>query len=230
MRSLRVLSRLLTYPNAELLAQTGALKEVLIEDGFLKKKTLKGLSAFLDDFGSADLMQVQESYVEIFDRGRAHCLHLFEHVHGESRFRGQAMLDLSERYAEKGLIIGVGELPDFLPVFLEFISICDPEEGLETLSQAAPVIATIGEKLKRKKSGYSHVFAAIVELSGARLNKQEIEKAADAALPNIKTLDELDEQWKEPEAFGGAADCGSSSCDPMPLMPSQKDEHQGARS
>ncbi|PHQ68406.1 MAG: nitrate reductase molybdenum cofactor assembly chaperone [Robiginitomaculum sp.] len=225
MRSLRVLSRLLTYPNAELLAQTDALKDVLVEEGFLKKKTLNKLSKFMDEFGSTDLMEAQESYVEIFDRGRAHCLHLFEHVHGESRFRGQAMLDLSDRYAEKGLVVGVGELPDYLPVFLEFISICDPEEGLETLAQAAPVIATIGEKLKRKKSGYNHVFAAIVELSGAKLNAADIEKAADAALPNIQTLDELDEEWKEPDAFGGAEDCGTGACSPMPLVPSQKDDH-----
>jgi len=229
MRSLRVLSRLLTYPNAELLAHTDALKEVLVEDGFLKKKTLKKLSKFLDEFGGTDLMQAQENYVEIFDRGRAHCLHLFEHVHGESRFRGQAMLDLSDRYAEKGLIVGVGELPDYLPVFLEFISICEPEEGLETLAQAAPVIATIGEKLKRKKSGYQHVFAAIVELSGAKLNAADIEKAADAALPNIQTLDELDKEWQEPEAFG-SEDCGTGGCSPMPLVPSQKDDHLGANS
>ena len=217
MRSLRVLSRLLVYPNAENFSHLSELKDVLAEDGFLKAKTLKNLSAFIDELARQDLMQAQENYVELFDRGRAHCLHLYEHVHGESRFRGQAMIDLSNRYAEKGLVIGVGELPDYLPVFLEFISICDPEEGLETLSNAAPVIATIGEKLKRRKSGYASVFTAIVELSGAKLNSAEIQKAADAALPNIQTLDELDEDWKEPEAFGGAADCAPGSCSPMPL-------------
>ena len=136
------------------------------------------------------------------------------------------MLDLSERYAEKGLVIGVGELPDYLPVFLEFISICEPEEGLETLAQAAPVIATIAEKLKRRKSAYRHVFEAVVELSGAKLNKQEIEKAADAALPNIQTLDELDKEWEEPEAFGGASDCGT--CDPMPLQRASQPADAGA--
>ena len=226
MRSLRVLSRLLAYPSAELLEQLPALKAVLIEDGFLKKKSLQNLSGFVDEMAKSDLMDTQELYVELFDRGRAHCLHLFEHVHGESRFRGQAMLDLSERYAEKGLVIGVGELPDYLPVFLEFISICEPEEGLETLAQAAPVIATIGEKLKRRKSAYRHVFEAVVELSGAKLNKQEIEKAADAALPNIQTLDELDKEWEEPEAFGGASDCGT--CDPMPLQRASQPADAGA--
>ncbi|HFB54950.1 MAG TPA: nitrate reductase molybdenum cofactor assembly chaperone [Hellea balneolensis] len=231
MRTLRVLSRLLAYPDEELLSQTSALKDVVVEDGFLKAKTVKKLNKFIDDLGGSDLLDAQETYVELFDRGRAHCLHLFEHVHGESRLRGQAMLDLSERYAEKGLHVGVGELPDYLPVFLEFISICEPEEGLETLAQAAPVIATIGEKLRRKKSGYATVFGAIVELSGAKLSQKDIDKAADASLPNIKTLDELDEQWQEPDAFGkfaNATDCGS--CDPMPLQPAQKDEQQGVTS
>ena len=155
MRTLRVLSRLLVYPDSQLLSQMQALKDVVIEDDFLKKKIRKKLFAFMDALAASDEMQAQEAYVELFDRGRAHCLHLFEHVHGESRFRGQAMLDLSDRYAEKGLRMGVGELPDYLPVFLEFISICDPQEGLETLAQAAPVIATIGEKLRRAKSGYA---------------------------------------------------------------------------
>jgi len=229
MRTLRVLSRLLQYPDAELLAQTGALKDVVLEDGFLKNPQLRKLIEFMDTLGATQLMDAQETYVELFDRGRTHCLHLFEHVHGESRMRGQAMLDLSERYAEKGLEMGVGELPDYLPVFLEFISICTPEDGRETLAQAAPVIATIGEKLKRKKSPYAAVFFAIVALSGAKFSEKDIEKAANSELPEIKTLDELDEQWKEPDAFGkfgSAADCGT--CDPMPLQPTQKDDLEGA--
>lgn len=227
MRTLRVLSRLLAYPSAENIGYMPDLQKVLTEDGFLKPKTLKILCAFMDELAVTDMMELQEQYVELFDRGRTHCLHLYEHVHGESRFRGQAMIDLSNRYKEKGLHIGVSELPDYLPLFLEFISICPPEEGLQTLSQAAPVIAVIGEKLKRSKSGYASVFAAIVELSGAKLKDVDIKKAADAALPNIKTLDELDEQWQEPEAFGGAADCGTT-CDPMPLQPASQGEQQGA--
>ena len=219
MRTLRVLSRILAYPNADLLSQMDALRDVLREDDFLKAKSLKPLLAFMDTLAKTELMQAQEDYVELFDRGRAHCLHLFEHVHGESRFRGQAMIDLTERYAEKGLKIGIGELPDYLPLFLEFISICDPEEGLETLAQSAPIIATIGEKLRRQKSGYASVMAAIVELSGAKLNKAEIRKAADAALPNIQTLDELDKQWEEPEAFGGAPDCGTCGPSGLPVAP-----------
>jgi nitrate reductase molybdenum cofactor assembly chaperone NarJ/NarW len=219
MRSLRVLSHLLTYPQPEWLGHMDELKTALVDEGVLKGKTLKSLLSFMDELANAELMESQEIYVELFDRGRAHCLHLFEHVHGESRFRGQAMIELADKYQEKGLAIGTGELPDYLPLFLEFISICEPQEGLETLAQAAPVIATLGEKLKRQKSGYASVFAAIVTLSGVKLSKSELEKAANAALPDIKTLDELDAQWKEPEAFSGAPDCGTCAPDETPISP-----------
>ena len=93
------------------------------------------------------------------------------------------------------------------------------KKGLETLAQSAPIIAMIGEKLRRQKSDYATVMDAIVELSGAKLNKAEIRKAADAALPNIQTLDELDEQWQEPEAFGGAPDCGTCGPTGLPVTP-----------
>ncbi len=222
MRSFRVLAHLLSYPQSQWISHMDELKQVLLEEKLLKAKPLKNIMAFMDDLADTDLMAAQEIYVELFDRGRAHCLHLFEHVHGESRFRGQAMVDLADRYKSKGLQIGTGELPDYLPLMLEFISISAAEEGLELLEQSAPVIATIGEKLKRQKSGYASVFAAIVSLSGARLSEADIKKAADSALPEIKTLDELDEQWQEPEAFGGAPECGTCPPHKTPItVPSQ---------
>jgi len=216
MRSFRVLSRLLTYPQAELFDHMDEMKAILAEEGLLKSRKLKGLFAFMDELQATDLMDAQEAYVDLFDRGRAHCLHLFEHVHGESRFRGKAMIDLSERYREKGLKVDTKELPDYLPLFLEFISICEVDEAQEFLSQAAPVIATIGEKLKRRNSGYHNVMATVVALSGVKIDKAAIQKAADAALPDIKTLEELDQDWVEPEAFNGAPDCGTCGTDALP--------------
>lgn len=216
MRSFRVLAHLLSYPQAELLENMAELTAVINDEGLLKGRTRKNLLKFMEELAATDLMELQEQYVELFDRGRAHCLHLFEHVHGESRFRGQAMVDLADKYKTKGLEIGTGELPDYLPLMLEFISISAADEGLELLEQAAPVIATIGEKLKRQKSGYANVFAAIVTLSGAKITAADIEKAADAALPDIKSLDELDEQWKEPEAFSDDLDC--DTCGPDDII------------
>lgn len=223
MRSFRVLSRLLTYPEAELFAHMGEMKTALTEERLLKGRKLRAVTAFMDELAASDLMRAQETYVELFDRGRAHCLHLFEHVHGESHFRGQAMVELAARYEDKGLYIGTpergaAELPDYLPLFLEFISICEPREAQATLAQAAPVIATIGEKLKRRNSGYHTVMEAIVALSGIRLSRSAIKKAADAAMPDIQTLDELDKEWAEPDAFEGSPDCGTCGENELPAL------------
>ena len=218
MRSFRILSRLLTYPEAELFAHMDEMKTALIEERLLKGRKLKAVTGFMDELAMADLITAQENYVELFDRGRAHCLHLFEHVHGESHFRGQAMIELAARYEDKGLHIGTAELPDYLPLFLEFVSICEPREGQATLGQAAPVIATIGEKLKRRGSGYHTVMEAIVTLSGVRLSRADIKKAADAAMPDIQTLDDLDREWAEPEAFDGEPDCGSCGANELPEL------------
>lgn len=218
MRSFRVLSRLLTYPGAELFTHMDEMKTALVEERLLKRRKLKAVTAFMDELVATDLMRAQETYVELFDRGRAHCLHLFEHVHGESHFRGQAMVELAARYDDKGLRIGTAELPDYLPLFLEFISICEPREAQATLAQAAPVIATIGEKLKRRNSGYHTVMEAIVALSGIRLSRSAIKKAADTAMPDIQTLDELDKEWAEPDAFDGSPDCGTCGENELPAL------------
>jgi nitrate reductase delta subunit len=209
----------LTYPQADLLEHMDEMKTALTEEGRLKGRQLKPLLGFMDALARTDLLVAQENYVETFDRGRAHCLHLFEHVHGESRFRGQALVELSERYAEKGLYVGTSELPDFLPLFLEFASVCDPKEAKTLVGQAAPVIATIGEKLKGSSTGYHTVMDAIVALSGIRISKAELKQAAAAAPPDIQTLDDLDAEWQEPDAFDGAPDCGSCGSDSLPIMP-----------
>ncbi|MDH4228633.1 MAG: nitrate reductase molybdenum cofactor assembly chaperone [Nitrospirota bacterium] len=218
MRSLRVLSRLLTYPEAELFVHMDEMKAVLTGERLLKGRKLEAVTGFMDRLAATGLMDAQETYVELFDRGRAHCLHLFEHVHGESHFRGQAMIELAARYADKGLYIGTAELPDYLPLFLEFVSICELREGQETLGQAAPVIATIGEKLRRRDSGYAVVMEAIVALSGVRLSRADIRKAADAAMPDIQTLDDLDKEWAEPAAFDGAPACGTCDENGLPAL------------
>ncbi|MDH5527713.1 MAG: nitrate reductase molybdenum cofactor assembly chaperone [Nitrospirota bacterium] len=218
MRSFRVLSRLLTYPQAKLFAHMDEMKAVLVDEKVLKGRKLKAVTGFMDELSATELITAQETYVELFDRGRSHCLHLFEHVHGESHFRGQAMIELAARYEDKGLTIGAAELPDYLPLFLEFVSICEPKEAQATLSQAAPVIATIGEKLKRRESGYATVMEAIVALSGVRLSRLDIKRAADAAMPDIQTLDDLDKEWAEPEAFDGSPDCGTCGENELPAL------------
>ena len=87
------------------------------------------LQALIDALRNADPLQVEADYVELFDRGRATSLHLFEHVHGDSRDRGPAMIDLGQTYEKAGLILAEGELPDYLPAVLEFVSTQPPREA-----------------------------------------------------------------------------------------------------
>ena len=143
---------MLTYPEGTLYKASSEVTEILRDEAVLPQKHIKRIESFLAEQQNKDILKVQEDYVETFDRGRAHCLHLFEHIHGESRDRGQAMVDLSNVYASKGLYINNNELPDYLPLFMEYLSRCTFEEASILLGEAIDVIAAIGAKLKKRNS------------------------------------------------------------------------------
>jgi len=209
MKTFKILGLLLTYPEGSLYAASEEIVALLRDEALLPGKAIKRIERFLADQTREDILKVQEKYVETFDRGRAHCLHLFEHVHGESRDRGQAMVDLSDTYASKGMYIDNNELPDYLPLFMEYLSRCSFAEARSLLGEAIDVIAMIGAKLKKRKSPYAAVFDAMEVLSGLKPDRAKIEKGLEAAPKDPETLEELDEEWKEAEAFGGdpLADC-----------------------
>jgi len=231
MKSFKILGLLLTYPEGSVYQASDELMEVLKGEGVLPKASLKKIEKFLKDQNEKDLMAVQEDYVETFDRGRAHCLHLFEHIHGESRDRGQAMVDLTDTYASKGMFINHSELPDYLPLFMEYLSYCDFEEASSLLGEAIDVIAVIGTKLKKRESPYVDVFDAIGALSSVKPDEVRIKDALEAAPKDPETLEELDEEWREAEAFGGdplksaQADCGT--CNAFPNATEQIDKMVG---
>ncbi|MCC7260873.1 MAG: nitrate reductase molybdenum cofactor assembly chaperone [Alphaproteobacteria bacterium] len=224
MQTFKILGLLLAYPRQELFDAGEECLAVVREEGLLPAKTLKSLEVFLKGQQSADLMELQEDYVETFDRGRAHCLHLFEHVHGESRDRGQAMVDLAETYAGKGLYVSGNELPDYLPLFLEYLSLCPIEEASGLLGDAVDIIAAIGAKLKKRQSPYAAVFEAIEVLSAVKPDKARVKEALAKVPKNPETLEELDEEWKEAEAFSGdpLADCNSCNAFPNSTNALQK--------
>ncbi len=220
MNTFKLLGLLLTYPEGTVFSASGEVLQILRNEALLPEKSIKTIETFLTTQKAQELMAVQEDYVETFDRGRAHSLHLFEHIHGESRDRGQAMVDLIDTYKEKDLHIDSGELPDYLPLFMEYLSRCEFEEASELLGEAVDVVAMIGAKLKKCKSPYADVFKAIETLSSIKVNKARVKEALEKAPKDPETLEELDEEWKEAEAFGGdplqsvAADC--STCNAFP--------------
>lgn len=209
MKTFQILSLLLSYPTAELQAGGSALGNVLKKEKMLSSKRTKALCGLIDELCQGDLLDVQEGYVTLFDRNRALSLHLFEHVHGESRDRGQSMVDLKDRYLEKGLKLEGAELPDYLPVFLEFLSTLPAEEGRALLLEPLHIIAAIRTRLTERKSTYAEIFLALEDLAGkqAPLEKVDIilKKEPDID-PNNQAA--LDAAWEEQEVRFGPDDSG----------------------
>jgi nitrate reductase delta subunit len=153
----------------------------------------------MDTLQRADPLETEAAYVELFDRSRATSLHLFEHVHGDSRDRGPAMIDLAQTYEKAGLVLAPGELPDYLPAVLEFVSTQPPREARAFLGEIVHILNAIFGALCKRESAYASVVGALIELAGERA--QPVEPVADEA---------LDESWAEPPVFDGCSAKGQA--------------------
>lgn len=191
-RTLRALAWLLRYPDAELRALATQLRDALHAEAALGAGRLAELDALVNRLVGEPALRTEAEYVELFDRGRRTALHLFEHVHGDSRDRGPAMIDLAQTYERSGLLFAPGELPDYLPVVLEFASTQPPAEAREFLRETAHIVRSIFSALLERGSPYASVLAAVLDLAGERAQRVE-----------IATEPPLDESWAEPEAFSG---------------------------
>ncbi len=197
--TLRALAHLLRYPDAELRAHLGELRDALHAERALSAARLGELDALVARLQSRPGLKSEADYVELFDRGRRTALHLFEHVLGDSRDRGQAMIDLTRTYEAAGLMLAAGELPDHLPVALEFASTQPPAQARDFLKEIAHILRTIFSALLARRSGYASVLAALLDLAG--------EKAEAVQLAEEPGLDEA---WAEPAAFDGCSTAGQA--------------------
>lgn len=152
----RAFAALLAYPERELVDAIPEIRAVVPAS----------LAELLQELERAPLTALQERYVELFDRSRALSLHLFEHVHGESRDRGQAMVDLAQTYAARGFAVAGNELPDYLPAFLEFLSVLPPAEAQGMLGETGDILRALGDRLAERGSRYCAVFAALLAAAG----------------------------------------------------------------
>lgn len=198
--SLRALARLLAYPDADLRADLGPLVDAIDQEGVVPAARRAELRALAAEMLRLDPLEVQARYVDTFDRGRSTSLHLFEHVHGDSRDRGQAMVDLTQTYEKAGLFLGPDELPDHLCVVLEFASSQPPELAQSFLGEMAHILNAVFSALLKRDSSYAAVIAAVLELAGHKA--QAVPFKADEA---------VDEAWAEPEAFDGCSTKGQAS-------------------
>jgi nitrate reductase delta subunit len=202
-RTLKVLSALLTYPTRDLQDAVAGMRDAVAAEGILTVKEQRALNAIFEEIGRGDLYDLQERYVLLFDRTRSLSLHLFEHVHGESRDRGQAMVDLQNLYAEKGLAADTSELPDFVPLFLEFLSTLPRLEAYDLLAQPAHIFAALGERLRKRNSAYEAVFRALVSLAKVKPKGEDIAAALQAPDIDPDDLAALDAAWEEEEVRFG---------------------------
>lgn len=213
MKTLRALAALLSYPTADLIEAADEIRQVIDGDTVLPLVERDGLHQLVDDLAGGDLYDLQERYGLLFDRTRALSLHLFEHVHGESRDRGQAMVDLLKLYEESGYTPTASELPDFLPLFLEYASTRPPQAALELIGQPANVIAALKERLAKRSSPYAAVMAALLAISKARLDQTALAALRAEPDPEPDDLEALDAAWEEEEVtFGPGSKEAQGAC------------------
>lgn len=214
MQTFKALGILLCYPTQAWQEGVGELADVIDREALLTPQDRTDIRAFTKNAAASDLFDLQEAYVDAFDRVRALSLHLFEHVHGESRDRGQAMVDLSSLYQEHGFTLSGGELPDYLPVFLEFLSALPKHEALELLADPLHVIEALAKRLAERGSAHHLILDSLIRLMG-----KEPAKVSVRARAEILDFEALDKEWEEkPIEFLGAdvpasaSGCGGGSC------------------
>jgi nitrate reductase molybdenum cofactor assembly chaperone NarJ/NarW len=191
-RTYRALAALLSYPTEALQQATGEIEAVLAEEDLIPVSGRAAISELLREMEAADIYELQERYFALFDRSRTLSLHLFEHIHGESRDRGQAMADLVGLYSSHGLEMSDGELPDFLPLFLEFLSLLPEAEARAMLSEPAGLLRALADRLGRRNTGYVAVMEALAEL--AQAPDMGTSQIADEDPNDLATMDAA---WEE---------------------------------
>jgi nitrate reductase molybdenum cofactor assembly chaperone NarJ/NarW len=197
--TLRVLARLLSYPDAELRAHLDELRQALRDEAALAPARLAEVEALIASLGAQSAIDTEADYVQLFDSGRRTSLHLFEHVHGDSRDRGPAMIDLAQTFESAGLYLVEGEMPDHLPVVLEYASTQPPQEARTFLAEMAHILNAVFNALQQRRSRYASALGALIELAG--------EQCAPLQLPDETPLDD---SWAEPAAFGGCSSAGQA--------------------
>jgi nitrate reductase delta subunit len=216
--SLRVLAALLGYPDARMRVFLPEMRTLLDDERALSKERRAELETLMDTLRRTDPLTAESDYVELFDRGRATSLHLFEHVHGDSRDRGPAMIDLAQTYEKAGLYLAPGELPDYLPAVLEFVSTQPPREARAFLSEMAHIFNALFSALQQRESPYASVLGALLELAGE--TAQAVKLAAEPP---------LDESWAEPPVFDGCSSKGQDKPgQPQPIHIIRKNAKTGA--
>lgn len=203
----RALALFLTYPTEGLKAGALDYMTAIDAEGLVPAPLVRALSRLAGELACDDIYSLQERYVGLFDRTRSLSLNLYEHIHGESRDRGQAMADLVELYQRGGLELEANELPDFLPVFLDYLSTRPEAEAASLLAEAAHVLEAMGERLKKRESLYRAVFGALCALAGGA-DREAVAALLSEPDDNPDDLEAIDKAWEETAVTFGPGEAG----------------------
>ncbi len=209
MKTFRALAALLQYPQAPLLDAVDEIEQILETEALASRSDLDALQWLFGDWRSIELYELQENYLQLFDRTRSLSLHLFEHVHGESRDRGQALVDLKSIYEAKGLAPDTKELPDFLPLFLEYLSLVPLDESRPLLAETAHVLVALAERLSRRHTPYEAIFRTLIAIAEAAPDQKALDALRQEPEPKPDDLEALDAAWEEEAVTFGP---GQSGC------------------
>jgi nitrate reductase delta subunit len=229
-RTYKALGLLLTYPTEALQGAAGVAADAVSGEGMVPQKLTRAVARLADELVAGDLYELQERYVQLFDRTRSLSLNLYEHVHGESRDRGQAMAALLELYRSRGLELSANELPDHLPVFLEFLSLLPDDEAGSLLGEAAHVIEAIGERLHRRESPYRAVFGALAALTHTGADAEALAALIAEPDDDPNDLAALDKAWAETAVTFGPNEAGCPSSPPRESGQGVRSRREGAAS
>jgi len=212
MKTFKVLSALLTYPSEELVGAATDFGATLDADALIPAAQRHSLDCLIDEIATGDVYDLQERYGLLFDRSKTLALYLFEHVHGENRDRGQAMVDLRAMYEKAGLVIAANELPDYLPLFLEFLSTLPIAEARALLADTAHILAALSERLGRRQSPYKAVFDALVAIAQDVPQRAAVDALLETPDADPMDLVALDAAWEEEEVRFGPGAQGQGAC------------------
>jgi nitrate reductase molybdenum cofactor assembly chaperone NarJ/NarW len=193
---LRALGALLSYPREEVRRALPEIANAILSSPLVAPRERDGLLALIDQLATSDPLDAEERYVDLFDRARATSLDLFEHLHGEARDRGQAMVDLKRLYERAGFELSSRELPDHLPVVLEYLSCRSVEEARDLLGDCAHILKRIDHALIARGSPYAGVLQALLVIAG----QAPLDVSAVTGVP--EGPENTDREWFERPAFG----------------------------
>jgi nitrate reductase delta subunit len=212
MRTFKVLSALLSYPTEALIEAAPEILAVLDSEKLVPAANRGAIDLLIKEIAVGELYDLQERYGLLFDRSKTLALHLFEHVHGESRDRGQAMVDLKAMYENAGLVINANELPDYVPLLLEFLSTRPLASARELLGQTAHILAALAERLGRRQSSYRAVFDALVAIAEEAPRRDIVDELLKSPDTDPMDLVTLDAAWEEEEVRFGPGTQGQGAC------------------